>query len=230
LEGFPRHTDHGGFGAALFDNVVDAWAFDVVAHNFTEGVQVLSRAKRVTIDQVMLTHSDNDIPCSGSAPAEFTITGSQVLINRSASFGAKKAFYVATQRETHGPNVVLNFNGKSEACTSIEPHMRWATGLLVDNANVNDKISFVNRATGGSGHGWAIGWGVVWNSMAGAFLMESPPGATNWTIGGNGKILTSKFPNGTYDSFGKFVTPTSLYLAQLCERLGPQAVKNIGYK
>jgi len=31
------------------------------------------------------------------------------------------------------------------------------------------------------------------------------------------------------DSHGTPVAPSSLYLAQLAERLGPQAVKNIGY-
>jgi hypothetical protein len=34
---------------------------------------------------------------------------------------------------------------------------------------------------------------------------------------------------GTKDSHGTSVTPQSLYLAQLAERLGPEAVKNIGY-
>ncbi|MPZ17569.1 MAG: hypothetical protein GEV06_06630 [Luteitalea sp.] len=36
-------------------------------------------------------------------------------------------------------------------------------------------------------------------------------------------------PEGTVDSHGTPVTPKSLYLAQLGERLDPQAVKNIGY-
>jgi hypothetical protein len=31
------------------------------------------------------------------------------------------------------------------------------------------------------------------------------------------------------ESQGKPVTPRSLYLAQLAERLGPDALKNIGY-
>jgi len=36
-------------------------------------------------------------------------------------------------------------------------------------------------------------------------------------------------PNGIYDSFGTPVTPSSLYLQQLLERKGAQAVINIGY-
>ena len=36
-------------------------------------------------------------------------------------------------------------------------------------------------------------------------------------------------PLGTFDSKGVTVAPASLYLAQLCERLGPAAVTNIGF-
>jgi hypothetical protein len=36
-------------------------------------------------------------------------------------------------------------------------------------------------------------------------------------------------PRGIHESQGTFVQPGSLYLAQLCERLGPQALTNIGY-
>ena len=43
--------------------------------------------------------------------------------------------------------------------------------------------------------------------------------------GGNGEPI----PNGVYDSLGAQVLPASLYLAQLCERLGPAAAAQIGY-
>jgi hypothetical protein len=59
----------------------------------------------------------------------------------------------------------------------------------------------------------------------------------NWMIGciGQSKLSPRPFgsgpmlPEGTLDSHGKPVTPVSLYLAQLNERLGPAALKNIGY-
>ena len=40
---------------------------------------------------------------------------------------------------------------------------------------------------------------------------------------------TPLLPNGIYDSYGTPVTPSSLYLEQLLERKGPQAVIDIGY-
>ncbi|MGC0151418.1 hypothetical protein ACPRNU_03020 [Chromobacterium vaccinii] len=117
------------------------------------------------------------------------------------------ALALAAQAQVGGPNVLLNFSDRAEARGNIEPHQRWATGLLVDNADV------------GGGHGWSMGWGVVWNAKADQLAVAAPPGATNWAIGSSGAV----------DSANVRVGPDSLYPMQLCQRLGPQAVKNIGY-
>ena len=45
---------------------------------------------------------------------------------------------------------------------------------------------------------------------------------------GNGS-RGAPLPSGIIDSPGKPVTPRSLYLAQLAERLGTGALRNIGY-
>jgi hypothetical protein len=88
----------------------------------------------------------------------------------------------------------------------------------------------MNLGTAGSGQGWAIGWGVIWNSTAMSLTVEQPPGAANWAIGSSGTLMPQPLPtNGVIDSPGKPVAPKSLYLSQLCERLGPAAIANIGY-
>lgn len=95
----------------------------------------------------------------------------------------------------------------------------------------------MNRGSMGSGHGWAIGWAVAWNSTAKSFLNQLPPGTANWVIGSTGekqkRAIPFKqdpdLPEGIYDSHGSLVAPASLYLAQLKERLGKAALKNIGY-
>src|SRR2546430_4941953 len=81
-------------------------------------------------------------------------------------------------------------------------------------------LPIFTRLTAGSGHGWAIGWGVLWNSSAASLDVEQPPGSMNWAIGGKGTTSGS----GTFEAIGGEVAPRSLYLAQLCERLGPAAV------
>jgi hypothetical protein len=78
---------------------------------------------------------------------------------------------------------------------------------------------------------------VAWNCVAKTYVVQQPPGAANWMIGCTGTNVPTPrpfdssptLPLGISDSHGTPVTPRSLYLAQLAERLGPQAVKNIGY-
>jgi hypothetical protein len=89
----------------------------------------------------------------------------------------------------------------------------------------------------GSGHGWGTGWSVAWNCIAGSYVIQQPPGAMNWAIGCIGQSRPSprpfdsepNLPVGIFDSPVTPVTPQSLYLTQLAERLGRQAVKRIGY-
>ena len=123
-----------------------------------------------------------------------------------------------------GPNVILGFTG-SGMQSHIQPHMRWATGLLTDSSTLDDgNIEYINRNTAGSGHGWTMGWGVIWNSRASTIRAEQPQGTANWAIGNVG----TQAGNGVFDSHGTPVVPGSLYLAQLCARLGPPALAAIG--
>jgi hypothetical protein len=52
----------------------------------------------------------------------------------------------------------------------------------------------------------------------------------NWCIGCTGQPVTAgDMPNGIFDSPGKPVFPAGLYIHQLRDRIGPEAVQNIGY-
>jgi len=133
-------------------------------------------------------------------------------------------------------NCVFHGNGH------VQPHQRWSTGLLIDSCQAPEGgIDLMNRGAMGSGHGWTMGWGVVWNSVAKSFLIQMPPGSANWGIGNRGEEALGKMPTfdvgpelpilprGIIESQGTPVVPASLYLEQLRERLGERAVKNIGY-
>jgi hypothetical protein len=149
-----------------------------------------------------------------------------VLIDRCSSAG-DGSFYVATLNTSATLNVALHceFKGKG----AIQPHMRWSTALLVDSCQLPDgRIEFINRGTAGSGHGWAMGWAVAWNSRAREYNIQQPPGSMNWCIGCIGKPRQGSSPN-CFSSHRTPVLPQSLYLAQLRERLGESALKNIGY-
>ncbi len=189
--------------------------------------------RRITLERVAVNRK---APHQGaSKPAEFAPNGTQVLLDR-CSVTADNVWFTATGAGVAGPVVVLNctFRGKSVA----ESHQRWSTGLLYDCCQAPEGgIEIRNRGSMGSGHGWSMGWAVIWNCSADHYLVQTPPGAQNWLVGSVGKETQAprpfgtgpNLPEGVVDSPGAAVTPHSLYLAQLAERLGPQALKNIGY-
>jgi hypothetical protein len=217
-------------------DAVDSWVRSVNFVDNTEGVTLNSGTERITLLQVDVTQ--HKFVTSPAKPFDFSINGSQILIDRCSGTG-DLVFYVATQARQQGPVVVLHstFHGNGH----LEPHQRWSTGLLIDNTAVPDsEINLINRGTMGSGHGWTIAWSVSWNNTAARFTIQQPPMSLNWSIGDVGQqqqqpMPTSggkkgpDLPSGQIESPGKHVRPNSLYLQQLYERLGPAALKNIGY-
>ena len=219
--------------AIRMDGVMDGWVRDLAIEDTVNSVSVGSGARRITLENVRVQHT---VATKGSAkPADFSAGGTQILLDR-CSVAGDNLFYFVTGPRVTGPNVVLHctFQGNGH----LQPHARWATGLLVDNCEVLDGgIDFMNRGEMGSGHGWTMGWGVAWNCAARSYVIQQPPGAANWAIGCRGGRQTSgmpfghepKLPEGIFDSHNTPVAPASLYLAQLRARLGGAALQAIGY-
>jgi hypothetical protein len=225
----PPHegTLKGGkyISVALKGDTEDCWVKDIVMRETLNNVQVWGGCRRITITEAHSYH-DSTVEKGAGYPADISLRGSQILVDRCSSHGLG-GFYVATLNQAAMLNVVLNCTFEGEG--SIQPHMHWSTGLLIDSCTIPDgRIDLINRHSSGSGHGWAIGWGIVWNGTAKHLQIQMPPGALNLTIGCKGE------PHKTHSKESFFsanqpVTPASLYLAQLRERLGDAAVKNIGY-
>ncbi len=210
----------------------DCWVRDVSCEETMNSTTIAGR--RITLQQVVVKHTFANL--GASKPTDFSIEGSQILIDRCSVSGGNM-YFVWTGSLQSGPNVLLSctFTGRG---SRVQPHMRWSTGLLVDGCRVPEgNIDFMNRGAMGSGHGWTMGWAVAWNCQAKAYVIQNPPGAVNWAIGCIGKGAPTPRPfdsgpalaEGIFDSPGVPVAPTSLYLAQLAERLGTKAVANIGY-
>jgi hypothetical protein len=225
------------FGGMAVRDVVDSWFRSVALLDTTNGISINSGSERMTFLKCSVVQEA--AVTSHAKPADFACNGSQILFDRCTGSG-DSTFYIVTQAGQQGPVVALNcrFLGNG----AIEPHQRWSTGLLIDNCSVPEGgIDLMNRGEMGSGHGWPIGWSVVWNSSAKRLGMNQPPGAYIWSIGNRGEQTDPVFPifdggpqraplpPATVDSPGRPVQPHSLYLAQLKERLGESAVKNIGY-
>ena len=217
---------------------IDGWIRDVTFQDTQNTITVSSTVKQTTFDNVSVKHT---VPHSGDGPADFALSGTQLLVTHGSVTGKGNTWPAVTQSRVTGPIVLLDFYADDRG---FDPHQRWATGLLCDrcdfpNSHTSDKtgVAYSNRGILGSGQGWDAGWSVAWNTTSTYFLIQQPPGANNFCIGCIGTISTQPrpgtstplLPNGVYDSFGSLVTPSSLYLEQLCERLGPSAVAHIGY-
>ncbi|HEX7470270.1 MAG TPA: discoidin domain-containing protein [Verrucomicrobiae bacterium] len=228
----PQNVNHTQeLYTAMRINGQDCWVRDVVIDETMNSVSIGGR--RITLEQVTVNRK---VPHVGaSKPAEFAPNGDQILLDR-CSVNADNVWFAATGGGHSGPIVLLNctFSGNGR----IEGHMRWTTGMLLDNCQAPEGgMDFKNRGAMGSGHGWGMGWAVAWNCVAKNYVIQQPPGAFNWAIGCIGQSVPMarpfdsepKLSEGTFDSRGKPVTPQSLYLTQLAERMGAQALKNIGY-
>ena len=226
------------FTLLRMNGVRDAWVRDIISVDTHNSTFFGSTVRRVTVDNVHVQHT---IPFTSPArPADFAISGTQILLDRSGVTGLG-VWPVVTQVGVTGPNVVLNFKSTT---AGVAPHQRWASGFLVDSSEFTGgsdaapNIAFSNREHAGSGHGWSVGWAVAWNVKAEVLLIQQPPGAKNWCIGCTGRFATvlwhkgpipiPESPSETIESPGVAVAPASLYLAQLRDRLGDAALKNIG--
>jgi hypothetical protein len=227
------------YQGVLMNNVLNGWVRDLTIQDTQNTFQLTNTTKQVTLDSVRVVHTYRQT--ASGAPADFALSGTQLLANNCSVTGQGNTWPFVTHARVTGPIVILKAFGDDRG---YAPHQRWATGLLCDlcefpNSYTGDKtgIAYSNRGYFGSGHGWDAGFSVAWNVTSTYFLVQEPPGAHNWCIGcvgtvhsddapgGDGTIL----PNGIYDSLGAHVTPGSLYLAQLKQRLGIWALWSIGY-
>jgi hypothetical protein len=236
----PGHEVTGTlYQAVTMSSVRDGWLRDLNLRDTENSITLSNTNKQITLDAVNVVHTYAQ--SNSAAPADFALSGTQVLANNCSVTGHGNTWPFVSQAQVTGPVVILE--GRADD-RGFGPHQRWATGLLCDSCQfpstyTGDKagVAYSNRGNFGSGQGWDAGWSVAWNVTTTYFLIQAPPGTENWCIGCVGTVLSEAapggdgtiMPNGIYDSLGAPVTPGSLYLAQLQQRLGKAALRNIGY-
>ncbi len=168
----------------------------------------------------------------------FTLSaGSQlILVRDSYALNNRHAFVVHAR--TPGPSAFVNCVADG-SITWSEPHHRWSVGGMYDNVKDDYGFSLMNRLRYGSGHGWSGANWVAWNTRGGGLVCQQPPTAQNWAIGHKGERLEGAFrdwnleqfgfSDGYWESQGTHVKPASLYVRQLTDRIGREAVRDLGY-
>ena len=192
---------HFGYSAVHFDN-------DSV-FNTAEEVAHLDPVSRVT---------------GGRRYSFYVADGSFNLFQRCYSNESRHDFITGSR--TTGPNVWLDCYAH-QSNSDAGPHHRWSTGVLMDNV-YSKELHVENRGDSGSGHGWAGAQVLFWNSLGEDIVVDVPEGAMNWSIGNVGlQGVSNHTPDaetGWWESFQRPVEPRSLYLKQLSDRLGYDAV------
>ena len=210
----------------LFDNVKNAWVRNATALHFVNSMVATQRgSKWITVQDCV-----SRAPVSrrlGARRFTFALRGQLALVQRCQSDEGRHSFM--TGQPTGSGNVFLDCRATSPFSSS-EPHEQWATGTLYDNVEAPLTARFWKNIT----IGWAGANTVFWN-CEGDFLVQKPPTAQNFSFGHLGiNAVVFNIPlqdttkeNGHIESLGRHVAPRSLYLAQLGERLGEAAVRQV---
>jgi len=209
----------------IISNSKNAWVRNISALHFVSSiVQSNAGSKWITVQDC-----ESREPVSqrwGGRRFTYQMNGQLCLVQRCLSQKGRHSF-VLQGSEASG-NVYLECTAINPYSTS-EPHNHWVNGILYDNVKAPLTARYWDYIIG-----WAGANIVFWN-CEGDFLIQNPPTAQNYSfghIGVNAVIFNAALqdltkPNGHVESMDKHVTPRSLYLTQLKERLGEEAVKNI---
>jgi len=208
----PKDENHRWMAISM-NSVRDAWVRRVTAEHFaSSAVSVWGSASRVTVED-----------CKSLSPVSeegnfrrysFHTLGQQVLFQRCYGENGYHDFSVGFTAP--GPNAFVQ-------CYSYLPlHFSgaiggWANGVLFDNVTVDGgNISFDWRDVDAQGGGWAAANSVCWQCRAAQLHLVNPPTAQNWAFG----MWAQGYGNGNHEESDRFITPESLFYAQLEDRMG----------
>jgi hypothetical protein len=224
-QGEEYFSDEGHYSNFInFTNTKNAWVRNMTALHFASSVvQVNAGSKWVTVQDC-----ESWEPVSqrwGGRRFTYHMLGQFCLVQRCLSQKGRHSF-VQQQSQASG-NVYLDCTAVNPYSSS-EPHNHWVNGSLYDNVKAPLTARYWDYIIG-----WAGANIVFWN-CEGDFLIQKPPTAQNYSfghIGVNAVVFNAALqdltkPNGHVESTDKHVTPRSLYLTQLKERLGMDAVNN----
>jgi hypothetical protein len=223
-ENNPHDEQHAWTGIGL-RNVTNAWVRNVTTVHFSHGVSIGRGSRFVTVQDSACLDPVSQI--TGGRRYAFDMQRCQyALVQRCYTRHSRHA--QATGSRTYGPNVFLDcLNENTHSDTG--PHHRWAAGTLWDNLR-GGPMNVQDRGNWGTGHGWAGAVQVFWNCRASSMAIQQPPTSQNYAIGCTGKLVQGRLKGrqqGHIESHGTPVKPRSLYLQQLKDRLGPEAVANV---
>lgn len=229
--------------AARFYNVRDGWLRRCTALNYSYAFVRMRGSRHVTVEDVgMLDGVSRDTPINHAGARKYYFdNGEDSLVQRCYARYARHAF---TGNGPTGGSVFLDCYSEKDHLPA-EWHQRWGYGHLFDNLCTEASIQ-AKGVAGDIGHGQTAAFAMVWNCLIlnrrtyEADLVITMRGnlCTNYAVGnilgGSGQARSElnlkkeeSLARGWIESTNRMVTPRSLYLKQLADRLGTTAVNNV---
>ncbi|PCC72047.1 hypothetical protein SAMN02745121_01256 [Nannocystis exedens] len=223
--------DHA-WSAIAMRGVEDAWVRRFTALHFGFAAVTVQTGTQVTVADARAL--DPVAQITGERMYNFDVSNAQqVLFTGCHATNGRHHFVSNGTSYTSG--VVFHRSTSTGPNASSEGHRRWSMGLLYDNvvesAPAKDGLvvlGLYNRGDYGTGHGWASAHSVAWNYATGdgVAVVQRPPTAQNYAIGGSGTFSGDK-PPAPFDQPAGYIegsdqaglVPESLYERQLAERL-----------
>lgn len=241
-----KPTDRGGdedhpWTMVYMNYVMNAWVRNVTGVQFSLAtVKTDQYTLNVTVQDSAYRRPVSRI--TGRRRFSFLLWGQLNLGLRLYSEFGRHDFVTGNE---YSSGIVFLDSVSDRTFASSESHGRYATGVLYDSVRFRRPqadlvLGLYNRGNRGTGHGWTTANSVLWNCSAptAGIAVEKPPLAQNYAIGCNSGTMTGKLEQNMENLTRTFapddahwerwnagpVAPRSLYLAQLRDRLGPDAV------
>jgi hypothetical protein len=215
----PKDENHSWF-AVTMENAQNCWVRQLTALHFAGSMVALyETCKSITVqDCLSLAPASEE---GGYRRHTFFTMGQLTLFLRCHAEHGRHDFSVG--HCAAGPNAFVQCDSTA-ALADSGPIESWASGVLYDGVTVDGNgLSLAHRGPSPEGAGWSAANSVLWQCSAASIRCANPPMARNWAFG-----CWAEFEgDGLWRSSNEFVKPESLYLAQLSDRLGPEAASRI---
>jgi hypothetical protein len=243
-----------------YKNADNCWARDVVATHFGQAGFFTERATAITFENCYALDPVGEV--TGERMYNFNQSSrSQLILYKHCYARGGRHNFISNGTSTVSGCVV--YKCKSEGSrTSSEGHRLWSQGMLFDSYEDFNPISgssllvtlgFYNRWNMGSGHGWAMVHGVMWNcnmvtdhssteakanspnNTRTGIYCEKPPSAQNYAIGcrveNSADVKAYKKSIGYVEGTNKpALEPASLFEAQLYDRRNNSTGKSLSHR
>jgi Family of unknown function (DUF6298) len=215
----PKDENHSWF-AVTIENAQNAWVRQITAIHFAGSmVAIYENSKQITVQDCLSLAPVSEE--AGYRRHTFFTMGQLCLFLHCHAEHGRHDFSVG--HCAGGPNAFVQCDATLPLADS-GPIESWASGVLYDNVTIDGNgLSLANRGPNPHGAGWAAANSVLWQCSASFIRCANPPTARNWAFGCWGEFEG----DGTWRSSNESVKPDSLYLAQLTDRLGRDAVSRV---